>query len=184
MSAKKNPLNLNKKYFELDQAEAQLPRIRDYLQQLQELKMSIQLWSNVEITPSGEDGEEEIEEEIEENGEEDFAYQEHEEEQEFKEESITPDYLFSSTPLHKQYHKALYEFYTILEQLEKIGCLVKDIDEGLIDFFHCFEGRDVFLCWKAGEERITHWHEIEDGFAGRKKIIRQPFNILTSSKKA
>lgn len=191
MDTKNNPLNLNKKYFELEQAEAQLPKIRDYLLQLQELHQSIQLLSSIEISPSDDDleyldGEEELSEELSEEelsgeqnedseeycDEESIGYPESEDDREFSEENIPENHLISTTPLLKEYHKALYEFYTILEQLEKIGCLVKDIDEGLIDFFHHFEGRDVFLCWKTGEENISHWHEIGSGFSGRKKILR------------
>ncbi|HAH17002.1 MAG TPA: DUF2203 domain-containing protein, partial [Chloroflexi bacterium] len=25
-------------------------------------------------------------------------------------------------------------------------------------------------CWKAGEVRITHWHTLESGFAGRQAL--------------
>ena len=43
--------------------------------------------------------------------------------------------------------------------------------EGLVDFIGRHEGRDVYLCWKLGEERITHWHELNAGFAGRKPVL-------------
>jgi hypothetical protein len=58
-----------------------------------------------------------------------------------------------------------------LEQLEDLGCYVKDLDVGIIDFLSTFEGRDIFLCWKLGESRITHWHEIDEGFAHRQDIL-------------
>jgi hypothetical protein len=28
----------------------------------------------------------------------------------------------------------------------------------------------ILLCWKLGEEKITHWHSTTEGFAGRKPI--------------
>ena len=75
------------------------------------------------------------------------------------------------TKANKQFHKLSYEFYSNIEKLEDMGCLVKDLDMGLIDFYHLFEGRDIFLCWKLGERRIKFWHEIDTGYMGRKPIF-------------
>lgn len=76
------------------------------------------------------------------------------------------------TRLNREFHKLSYLFYRKLEQLERHGCIIKDLEEGLVDFLHRFEGREVFLCWKLGEDKIQHWHEIDDGYAGRQEIIR------------
>jgi len=55
--------------------------------------------------------------------------------------------------------------------IEAKGILVKDLDQGLIDFPHIREnGEEVYLCWKLGEKEIGYWHRISDGFAGRKAI--------------
>ena len=75
------------------------------------------------------------------------------------------------TRFNKVFHKLSYEFYELLDELELSGVILKDLNNGLVDFWHKFEGRDVHLCWRQGEESIQHWHEIESGFAGRKKII-------------
>ncbi|MBI5866009.1 MAG: DUF2203 domain-containing protein [Planctomycetes bacterium] len=56
------------------------------------------------------------------------------------------------------------------EELSEIGCELKDWKTGLVDFPAMHEGRPVWLCWKPGEDEITHWHEISEGFAGRKPI--------------
>ena len=50
------------------------------------------------------------------------------------------------------------------------GCLIKDLDVGLIDFPAIREGEEVYLCWKLGEERIEYWHRVHEGFAGRKLL--------------
>ncbi len=50
------------------------------------------------------------------------------------------------------------------------GCEVKDIRRGLVDFPHEREGQVVYLCWMLGEQTVTHWHEIEAGFAGRQPL--------------
>lgn len=55
-------------------------------------------------------------------------------------------------------------------ELEQIGVSLKGFEEGLVDFYGMHEGRLVCLCWRQGEEAITHWHEIETGFAGRQPI--------------
>ncbi|HEU5169363.1 MAG TPA: DUF2203 domain-containing protein [Gemmatimonadales bacterium] len=57
-----------------------------------------------------------------------------------------------------------------LRELEAIGCVFKGFDAGLVDFHSLRDDRPVFLCWKMGEPHITHWHELDSGFAGRQPI--------------
>ena len=57
-----------------------------------------------------------------------------------------------------------------IEEVQAIGCVVKDLDVGLIDFPAEFRGEEVYLCWKLGEPRIEFWHGVEEGFRGRKAI--------------
>ena len=63
-----------------------------------------------------------------------------------------------------------------LKEVEAIGCLFKGFEEGLVDFYALKEDRVVFLCWRMGEERITHWHEVDGGFAGRQPIDAGAFS--------
>ena len=58
----------------------------------------------------------------------------------------------------------------VFDKIEQMGILVKDLDIGLIDFLTRYQGREVCLCWRLGEERIRFWHGTEEGFAGRKPI--------------
>jgi hypothetical protein len=58
----------------------------------------------------------------------------------------------------------------LVDELSDVGCELKDYQTGLIDFVGRHDGRDVYLCWKLGEEKITHWHELDTGFAGRKPV--------------
>jgi hypothetical protein len=51
-----------------------------------------------------------------------------------------------------------------------MGCELKGIEEGLIDFPSPREGRTVYLCWKLGEDSIGSWHELDTGFAGRQPL--------------
>lgn len=57
-----------------------------------------------------------------------------------------------------------------VEALTAKGIILRDADTGLIDFPTQREGRLVYLCWRLGEDRVTHWHEVESGFGGRKPI--------------
>lgn len=47
---------------------------------------------------------------------------------------------------------------------------LKDLDRGLVDFPAIIGGREVFLCWKVGEDDIHFWHELDGGYAGRERI--------------
>lgn len=61
-------------------------------------------------------------------------------------------------------------FQSALQQLESVGCVLKDLDAGLVDFHTVRDGEPVFLCWRLGEERIRFWHRLEEGFAGRQPL--------------
>jgi hypothetical protein len=57
-----------------------------------------------------------------------------------------------------------------MERIERAGAVVKDLDIGLIDFLTLYQDREVYICWKLGEEKIAWWHAIDEGFRGRKPI--------------
>lgn len=50
------------------------------------------------------------------------------------------------------------------------GAIVKDVDVGLVDFPARRRGEEILLCWRLGEDRVAHWHGLEEGFAGRKRL--------------
>lgn len=54
--------------------------------------------------------------------------------------------------------------------LHGVGVLVKDVEKGVLDFPTRMFGRDVYLCWRLGEESVTHWHDVDSGFAGRQPL--------------
>ncbi len=58
----------------------------------------------------------------------------------------------------------------VLGEIADLGCIPKDLDMGLIDFPTRIDGKEGYLCWKLGEKRITHWHNLTDGFSGRRKL--------------
>lgn len=50
------------------------------------------------------------------------------------------------------------------------GALLKDVNIGLVDFPAMLEGREVYLCWRYGEQKIQFWHDIDGGFSGRQPL--------------
>ncbi|OGX39619.1 MAG: hypothetical protein A3C53_06110 [Omnitrophica WOR_2 bacterium RIFCSPHIGHO2_02_FULL_68_15] len=61
-------------------------------------------------------------------------------------------------------------FQETLHQLDAVGCQLKDLNAGLVDFFTVHQGQLVCLCWKDGEESVRFWHTLDDSFAGRRPI--------------
>ena len=68
------------------------------------------------------------------------------------------------------YWDALDTLRREVEGLSAMGLILRDADSGLVDFPSRLEGREVFLCWRLGQDRVTHWHGPESGFAGRKPL--------------
>ncbi len=66
--------------------------------------------------------------------------------------------------------KVMTRIEEIIKNIQETGCVVKDFEEGLVDFPAIVGGEEVYLCWKMGEERIGYWHGMDEGFAGRKPL--------------
>ncbi len=58
----------------------------------------------------------------------------------------------------------------LLEQIKGYGCVIKDINVGLVDFLTERDGREVYLCWRYGEDEISFYHELHNGFNGRRPV--------------
>lgn len=75
-------------------------------------------------------------------------------------------------------HPELRPFATAMAeaagQIESLGCLLKDIDQGLIDFPCQIEDDVAFLCWQFGEPHIVAWHTLDSGFAQRQPLPGAP----------
>lgn len=56
-----------------------------------------------------------------------------------------------------------------VDELRKLGVELKS-EDGLCDFPSLRDGREIYLCWRLGEPQVGHWHELEAGFAGRRRI--------------
>jgi hypothetical protein len=56
-------------------------------------------------------------------------------------------------------------------RIDALGITLRDIERGLIDFPALASGRQVWLCWQLGEDRVDHWHELDTGFGSRRPLI-------------
>jgi hypothetical protein len=78
----------------------------------------------------------------------------------------SPDFL----ALRKEAEFIGEEMQAEIQNVHDLGCLLKDLDPLLVDFPALRAGREVLLCWKADEDRVSFWHGTEEGFGGRKPL--------------
>ena len=62
------------------------------------------------------------------------------------------------------------EVGTAVERVNALGCVLKDLEAGLVDFYAMRDDEPVFLCWQLGEPAVAHWHSLDGGFASREPI--------------
>jgi len=58
----------------------------------------------------------------------------------------------------------------LMSEIRSHGCLIKDLNTGLVDFLSTRDGREVYLCWRYGEPSIEFYHELHKGFKNRQQI--------------
>ena len=80
---------------------------------------------------------------------------------------------------YPQLRKSASQLARAAEKVESYGCVLKDIDQGLVDFpWEMEEGRVVFLCWQFGEPAVIAWHAVDAGFAQRQPLAGAPKHYL------
>ncbi|MCS7262191.1 MAG: DUF2203 domain-containing protein [Aquificaceae bacterium] len=62
------------------------------------------------------------------------------------------------------------EIRKLFQKIESLGGVIKGLDPILVDFLSFHKNRYIWLCWKEDEDTIMFWHELDEGFAGRKPI--------------
>lgn len=67
------------------------------------------------------------------------------------------------------------EINDVIYEIQDKGAVVKDLEQGLVDFFCELKGQTVFLCWKLGESEIRFWHGVNEGFGQRKSLLERQF---------
>lgn len=79
----------------------------------------------------------------------------------------------TGSPAGSEYASRLLELHASVARIQELGCEIKGLEEGLVDFRSLRDGREVYLCWKYGEGDIGFWHETDAGFAGRRPLADQ-----------
>lgn len=78
--------------------------------------------------------------------------------------------LNSGGKVANPYTAAIWKLNARVRRLVSMGVQLKDLDRGLVDFPAWREDQEVLLCWHLGEDEVTHWHDLESGFAGRQAL--------------
>lgn len=79
--------------------------------------------------------------------------------------------------LVKKHQNVVTDFYETIDKIQEQGCLLKDVEMGLVDFYSLMDGKVVYLCWKLDEDKIDHWHEVGKGFMYRQPLDVRPGDI-------
>ncbi|HEX6799484.1 MAG TPA: DUF2203 domain-containing protein [Ktedonobacterales bacterium] len=66
--------------------------------------------------------------------------------------------------------RAARDIQRAVAEIAELGALVKDLESGLVDFPAQRQGREVYLCWRLGEEGIGWWHPTDTGVSGRQPM--------------
>jgi hypothetical protein len=72
--------------------------------------------------------------------------------------------------IHLRMQGIVDQMAAAVARIDSLGIALRDIERGLIDFPALVSGRQVWLCWELGEERIEFWHELETGFGSRRPL--------------
>ena len=76
----------------------------------------------------------------------------------------------SLAKLRREHTRLAESLKSSLDRILETGCVIKDLDVGLLDFPSIIDNEEVYLCWKLGEDRIRFYHRQDEGFDGRKPI--------------
>ncbi|MBI4177832.1 DUF2203 domain-containing protein [bacterium] len=73
--------------------------------------------------------------------------------------------------LAQSLERSTRQLQRLMDNLQSsFGCEIKGLQPLLVDFYSKRAGQDIYLCWQEGEPEITHWHNLNAGFAGRQPL--------------
>ena len=83
---------------------------------------------------------------------------------------ITAEAASETQRLRMRMQGLIDQMIATVARIDEWGIQLRDIETGLIDFPALVSGRQVWLCWRLGEERVEWWHELSAGVAGRQQL--------------
>jgi hypothetical protein len=122
------------RYFTLEEAERALPRARRILARLRNLRLHARILAEGKEIPKQ------------------LGLP-------FTEEQSYQFAFLQEIRQNKGLNSHMGELFRTLDELDRTGCIINDLDEGCISFHHRHNGRDMLLCWREGDEHITRWQE-------------------------
>jgi hypothetical protein len=87
-----------------------------------------------------------------------------------REEEASPDDTQEIREQRARLRHLALELEEGISEVTGMGCFLKDIETGLVDFLSRRGGRSVFLCWRRGEPDVAWWHHLGAGYQGRRPI--------------
>jgi hypothetical protein len=87
-----------------------------------------------------------------------------------QENAATPAHREEQEQFRAEFERGQERMREFEQELEQLGVELKDYFMGLVDFPSLQDGKEVYLCWRLGEPEVAHWHPLDAGFTGRKKI--------------
>ena len=91
-------------------------------------------------------------------------------------EGLDQDHKDEVYQLVEEFERGQEKMREYEQELERLDVELKDYNTGLVDVWALRDGREVYLCWRLDEPEITHWHEINAGFQGRRKLETNVIN--------
>jgi hypothetical protein len=82
------------------------------------------------------------------------------------------DQLDGKADGNEEYQKMIGDLNRYVDELTVVGVDIRDYELGTVGFLSNFDGRDIFLCWKLGEDKISSWYDVNSGFANRKDVAQ------------
>lgn len=73
-------------------------------------------------------------------------------------------------PIQSQMVQDFIIIERLVHRIQSYGCILKDMNSGLLDFLSERNGREVYLCWRYGEPKVAYYHELHTGFSGRRPV--------------
>lgn len=75
--------------------------------------------------------------------------------------------------LNKSFHEKNLEMYSLIGGLIRHGCIIRELTTMEIDFYSRFNKREIAFCWRPEDDKILHWH-----FLNEDCEKRQPIKII------
>jgi hypothetical protein len=134
----------DKKYFTIAQANAMLPLVRAIVRDVADLAQSLRERHQrlSKISPDGRSG-----------------------------SGLTQAHQEELSQAQADFERGREQMHEFERELGQLGVELKDYFTGLIDFPSWMDDHEVYLCWRLGESEVLHWHEVDAGFSGRKKLM-------------